>query len=113
MRMLEESQGKFGSELTHIRGGVPIEHTRGDNAVVRARKTERQWLQSMELPGRRQIGKPKRSFMEAVKEDVVALDAAEKDTKDRVMRRNTIYCGDRKNLGRKSKEDEDQCGTKL
>ena len=49
---------------------------------------------AMELPGRRRRGRPKRRFMDVVKEDMVALGVAEKDTQDRVKWRNRIRCGD-------------------
>jgi hypothetical protein len=48
----------------------------------------------MELPGKRKRGRPKRRFMDVVKEDMKAIGVAEKDTLDRVKWRNRIRCGD-------------------
>jgi hypothetical protein len=44
----------------------------------------------MELQGKRKRGRPKRRFIDGVKEDM----KAEKDTLDRVKWRNQICCGD-------------------
>ena len=37
----------------------------------------------MELPGKRKRGKPKRRFMDVVKEDMAEVEVTEKDTEDR------------------------------
>ena len=48
----------------------------------------------MELPGRRWRGRPKRGFMDVVKEVMVAMGVADEDTQDRVKWRSKIRCGD-------------------
>ena len=48
----------------------------------------------MELPGKRKRGRPKRRFMEGMKEDITEVEVTEDDTEDR---NNTIWkicCGD-------------------
>ena len=48
----------------------------------------------MELPGKRKRGRPKRWFMEVVKEDMAEVDVTEEDTEDRNNWRRKIRCGD-------------------
>ena len=45
---------------------------------------------SMELPGKRKRGRPKRRFL---KEDMVEVGAKETDVKDRTVWRKMIRCG--------------------
>ena len=48
----------------------------------------------MELPGKRKRGRPKRRFMDVVKEDMAEVEVAEEDTVDRNNWRRKIRCGD-------------------
>ncbi|KAF7641470.1 hypothetical protein LDENG_00280470 [Lucifuga dentata] len=48
----------------------------------------------LELPGRRPRGRPKRRFMDAVKEDMKLVDVREEEAEDRVRWRQMICCGD-------------------
>ena len=48
----------------------------------------------MELPGKRQRGRPKRRFEDVVKEDTAEVEVTEKDTEDRDNWRRKIRCGD-------------------
>ena len=47
----------------------------------------------MELPGKRKGGRPKRRFLDVVKEDMEEVGAREKDIKNRTLWRNSIRCG--------------------
>ena len=48
----------------------------------------------MELPGKRKQGRPKRRFMDVVKEDMAEVEVTEEDTVDRRNWRKKIRCGD-------------------
>ena len=48
----------------------------------------------MELPGKRKRGRPKRRFMDVVKEDMAEVEVTEEDTEDRSNWRWKIRCGD-------------------
>ena len=48
----------------------------------------------MELPGKRKRGRPKRRFMDVVKEDMAEVEVTEDDTVDRRNWRKKIRCGD-------------------
>ena len=48
----------------------------------------------MELPGKRKRGRPKRRFMDVVKEDMAEVEVTEGDTVDRRNWRKKIRCGD-------------------
>ena len=48
----------------------------------------------MELPGKRKRERPKRRFMDVVKEDMTEVEVTEEDTLDRKNRRRKIRCGD-------------------
>ena len=48
----------------------------------------------MELPGKRKRGRPKRRFMDVVKEDMAEVEVTEEDTVDRRNWRKKICCGD-------------------
>ena len=48
----------------------------------------------MELPGKRKRGRPKRRFMDVVKEDMAEVEVTEEDTVDRNNWRRKIRCGD-------------------
>ena len=48
----------------------------------------------MELPGKRKRGRPKRMFMDVVKEDMAEVEVTEEDAEDRSNWRWKIRCGD-------------------
>ena len=48
----------------------------------------------MELPGKTKRGRPKRRFMDVVKEDMAEVEVTEEDTEDRNNWRWKIRCGD-------------------
>ena len=48
----------------------------------------------MELPGKRKRGRPKRRFMDVVKEDMAEVEVTEEDTVDRRNWRKKIRYGD-------------------
>ena len=50
----------------------------------------------MELPGRRQRGRPKRRFMDMVREDMHIVGVGEEDAEDMERWRILICCGDLK-----------------
>ena len=50
-------------------------------------------MMEMELPGKRKRGRPKRRFLDVVKEDMEEVSAKETDIEDRKMWRMMIRCG--------------------
>ena len=50
-------------------------------------------MMEMELPGKRKRGRPKRRFLDVVKEDMGEVGAKEKDVEDRKTWRMMIRCG--------------------
>ena len=50
-------------------------------------------MMEMELPGKRRRGRPKRRFLDVVKEDMEEVGAKETDIEDRKMWRMMIRCG--------------------
>ena len=50
-------------------------------------------MMEMELPGKRKRGRPKRRFLDVVKEDMGEVGAKEMDIDDRKMWRMMIRCG--------------------
>ena len=48
----------------------------------------------MELPGKRKRGRPKRRFMDVVKEDMAEVEVTEEDIVDTNNWRRKIRCGD-------------------
>ena len=48
----------------------------------------------MGLPGRRKRGRPKRRFLDAVKEDMKVVGLTEEDARDRVKWKRMFCCGD-------------------
>ena len=50
-------------------------------------------MMEMELPGKRKRGRPKKRFLDIVKEDIGEVGAKETDVEDRKMWRITIRCG--------------------
>ena len=95
---------KDRSKNEHIRGTVKVGQIseivresrlrwhghvkRRQNAYVVRRVLE------MELPGKRKVGRPKRRFMDAVKEGMKEDGANEGDVNDRSIWRRKIRCGD-------------------
>ena len=47
-----------------------------------------------ELPGKRKHGRPKRRFMDVVKEDIAEVEVTKEDAEDRNNWRWKISCGD-------------------
>ena len=50
-------------------------------------------MMEMELPGKRKRGRPKKRFLDVVKEDIEEVGAKETDIEDRKMWRMMIRCG--------------------
>ena len=50
-------------------------------------------MMEMEILGKRRRGRPKRRFLDAVKEDMQKVGVKETDVKDRKMWRMMICCG--------------------
>ena len=50
-------------------------------------------MMEMELPGKRRRGRPKRRFLDVVKEDMKEVGVKEMDIEDRKMWRMMIRCG--------------------
>ena len=50
-------------------------------------------MMEMELSGRRRRGRPKRRFLDVVKEDMGEVGAKETDIEDRMVWRKIIHCG--------------------
>ena len=51
-------------------------------------------MMRLELPGRSSIGRPKRRFMDGVKENLKLDSVREDDAEDRVRWRKMIHCGE-------------------
>ena len=49
---------------------------------------------TMELPGKRKRERPKRMFMDAIREDMTAVEVAEEDAEERTEWRRRLRCGD-------------------
>ena len=83
--------GKFGEKTRKARlrwYGVYGHLRRKDDGYIGRR------MLRMELPGKRKRGRPKRRFMDVVKEDMAELEVTEEDTVDRNNWRRKIRCGD-------------------
>ena len=50
-------------------------------------------MMEMELPEKRKRGRPKKIFIDVVKEDMGEVGAKETDVEDRTIWRKTIRCG--------------------
>ena len=80
--------GRFG-EKTREAGLRRYGHVRRkDDGYIGRRRLR------MELPGKRKWGRPKRRFMDVVKEDMAEVEVTEEDTEDRNNWRWIIRCGD-------------------
>ena len=107
MKMLRFSMGV--TRMDRVRN----EHIRGTAQVGRmsdkAREARLRWyghvqrrnegyigkrMLEMGIPGRRRRGRPKRRFMDAVREDMRVVGATEEDAEDRTVWRRLIRCGD-------------------
>ena len=72
---------------------------KGKTEVVWTFTEERRWVLErrilrMELPAKRKQGRPKRRFVDVVKEDMAEVEVTEEDTEDRINWRRQIRCGD-------------------
>ena len=63
-------------------------------------------MMRLELPARRSRGRPKKRFMNVVKEDVKLVGVTEKDAEDRVRWRQMILCGETLKRTAESKEKD-------
>ena len=80
--------GRFGEktrEATRVRWYGHVR--RKDDGYIGRR------MLRMELPGKRKRGRPKRRFMDVVKEDMAEVEVTEEDTEDRNNWRWKIRCG--------------------
>ena len=59
----------------------------------------------MGIPGRRKRGRPKRRFMDVVREDMRVVGVMEEEAGDREVWRQRICCGDPKRENSKEKEE--------
>ena len=50
-------------------------------------------MMEMELPGKRKRGRPKRRFLDIMKEDIGKIGAKETDVENRMAWRKMIHCG--------------------
>ena len=78
--------GKFGEKTREVRWYGHLR--RKDDGYIGRR------MLRMELPGKRKRGRPKRRFMDVVKEDMAEVEVTEEDTVDRRNWRKKISCGD-------------------
>ena len=80
--------GKFGEKTREARLRWYGYLRRKDDGYIGRR------MLRMELPGKRKRGRPKRRFMDVVKEDMAEVEVTEEDTVDRRNWRKKIRCGD-------------------
>ena len=80
--------GKFGERTREARLRWYGHLRRKDDGYIGRR------MLRMELPGKRKRGRPKRRFMDVVKEDMAEVEVTEEDTVDRNNWRRKIRCGD-------------------
>ena len=80
--------GKFGEKTREARLRWYGHIRRKDDGYIGRR------MLRMELPGKRKRGRPKRRFMDVVKEDMAEVEVTEEDTVDRRNWRKKIRCGD-------------------
>ena len=107
MKMLRFSLGVTGMDRIRNESIRGTAHVRGFGDKVREARLR--WfghvqrrdseyigrrMLSFELPGRRPRGRPKRRFIDVVKEDMKVVGVREEDTEDRVRWRQLIRCGD-------------------
>ena len=92
--------GKFGEKTREARLRWYGHLRRKDEGYIGRR------MLRMELPGKRKRGRPKRRFMDVVKEDMAEVEVTEEDTVDRRNWRKKIRCGDP--WWEKPKEEEEE-----
>ena len=80
--------GKFGEKTRGARLRWHGHLRRKDDGYIGRR------MLRMELPGKRKWGRPKRRYMDVVKEDMAEVEVTEEDTVDRNNWRRKIRCGD-------------------
>ena len=80
--------GQFGEKIREARLRWYGHLRRKDDGYIGRR------MLMMELPGKRKRGRPKRRFMDVVKEDMAEIEVMEEDTVDRNNSRRKIRCGD-------------------
>ena len=80
--------GKFGEKTREARLRWYGHLRRKDDGYIGRR------MLRMELPGKRKRGRPKRRFMDVVKEDMAEVEVTEEDTVDRRNWRKKLRCGD-------------------
>ena len=80
--------GLFGEKTRETRLGWYGHVLRKDDGYIGRR------MLRMELPGKRKRGRPKRRFMDLVKEDMAEVEVKEEDAEDRSNWRLKISCGD-------------------
>ena len=80
--------GRFGEKTREARLRWYGHVLRKDDGYIGRR------MLRMELPGKRKRGRPKRRFMEVVKEDMAEVEVTEEYTDDRSNWRCNISCGD-------------------
>ena len=111
MEVVRVKMLRFAMEVTkndkirneYIRGTIKVERlgmkTREDRLrwYGHVMKREQQYVgrrvMEMELPGKRKRGRPKRRFLDVVKEDMRELGARKKNIENRRLWRNMIRCG--------------------
>ena len=106
MKMLRFAMGMTRKDKIrneHIRSTVKVERLRMKKTEVRLRwyghvmRRDQEYVErkmmEMELPGKRKRGRPKRRFLDVVKEDMVEVGAKETAIEDRKMWRMMIRCG--------------------
>ena len=80
--------GRFGEKTREARLRWYGHVLRKDNGYIGRR------VLRMELPGKKKWGRPKRRFMDVVKEDMAGVEVTEEDAEDRTNWRWKIRCGD-------------------
>ena len=106
MKMLRFAMGvpkKDKIRNEYIRGTVKVERLgikmregrlrRYGHVMRRDQEYVGRKMMEMELPGKRKRGRPKRRFLDVVKEDMGEVGARETDVKNRTVWRNMIRCG--------------------
>ncbi|KAI5104378.1 hypothetical protein C0J45_6004 [Silurus meridionalis] len=91
MHLESTVQGRFGDKMREVRLRW-FEHVQRrdmrDMGYIGRR------MLRMELPGRKKRGRPRRRFMDVVKEDMQVVFVTESDVEDRGLWRRMIRCGD-------------------
>ena len=80
--------GRFGEKAREARLRWYGHVLRKDDGYIGRR------MLRMELPGKRKRGRPKRRFVDVVKEDMAEVEVTKEDTEDRSIWRWKIRCGD-------------------